>query len=268
FQLPPLCLQEGDVAALPRLAVALRWFVGNLTGVMVLVILMIAIRPTILRDPFGTAWLAVTLTTVPILLIQRASWWAYHWMLPSGCLAVALARYGPMAVEGLARHISRRAIGMVVLAALVPLFLAGGYLGLVALPRRFGISQDDRFAIRSNVGRSYPIARREVDWLREPTRRPGPIVVCGEPLIYLLSGHSPGTRITTWSLEMWPAIMREQLVVDLQQSPPQYLFLSLEGDDYEQLVDQRYPALRQFLNENYTRVRSSSSGNWYEHRGN
>ncbi len=263
FVAPRQMMAEVPPAGLDRLLTSLKWFAGVFAGPAAAAVVGVSGRwPA--RDPFLPAWLAALTAAGAVVLVQRLSWWPYHGMLPGGMLAV-LAGYTLPAVraacDGL--RLPRRVEVVAVVAGLAPLMLAGGVATVHAAGHRFGLTAADRVAARLSYGTTYREAAAEAEWLAAPGRKPGAILVGGDPLVHRFSGRRPAVRALGRSLELWPAAVRAGVEADVRGRRPAYVFLS-RPYGYVQLVADRYPGLAAQLASDYRPVRDTWYGVWYE----
>jgi hypothetical protein len=271
FVVPRLSLAELEPAGLNRLIVMVRWFTGLFAGPLAFMLVGVAAHWRSQRDPLLVALVGVFLASFPVVLFQRLSWWSYHGMLPAGLLAMLVAYCWPTliqraeAMQGRALSWGQMAFaGAVISAAMLPLFAAAGYQALVGVQHGFGLRSSDRANARLSQGDAYRKAQAEADWLCEPARLSGEIFVCGDPLIYHFSSRRPGNRISGWSLEMYPAAIRQLLIEDFARRRPVYVFVSRDGDDYPALLQTRFPEFVALLKTHYRIVRENKVGVWYE----
>lgn len=270
FELPPQFLAEGDRAGLDRLAVSAKWFLGQFTPVLVASVLGVGLRTR--RDPFVVALVLVLAASVAALLVQRLSWWPYHFLLP-GALAGVLAAYRWPAVLDSARGLLNRSLAFrerfAIVAAVGVLWLeplgAGGYQFARLAGQGMGLSGEHRRAFRESLGTAYREALDETAWLRDA--EPGPVFVCGDPLFYWLSGRKPAARISGWSLEIYPRAVRSELADEVRPARPNYVYVSTHPHGYDRLLRDRYPELVRLLETDYVPVRGNRLGVWYARAG-
>ena len=273
FVMPPRFLAEGERAGIDRLAESTRWFLGQYAPVVAAAVLATACRLGDRRDPVVIALGLALVASLGVLLAQRLSWWSYHFVLP-GTLAGTLAAYGwPTVSRAVVNRLGRiPSAGERAVAALAAgvLFLepAGGfvYQTLKLTGHDFGVTARGRREFREATGTAYRLALSETAWLAEPGVEPGPILVCGDPLFYWLSGRQPAAKISGWSLQMYPDEVRRELAARFRGAPPAYVYVATRPEAYDELVVRRYPDLSAVLTEDYTPIRRSANGVWYARR--
>ena len=270
FVMPPRFLAEGERAGIDRLAESTRWFLGQYAPVLAAAVLATACQLRVRRDPVAIALGLALLASFGVLLAQRLSWWSYHFVLP-GTLAGALAAYGLPAVSraitdrlGRVPSVGERAV-VAVAAGVLFLEPAGGlvYQALKLTGHDFGVTARGRREFREATGTAYRLALTETAWLAEPGVEPGPILVCGDPLFYWLSGRKPAAKISGWSLQMYPDEVRRELATRVKDTSPAYVYVAARPEGYDELIARRYPDLSAVLKAEYVSVRRSVNGVWY-----
>jgi hypothetical protein len=214
---------------------------------------------------------------VVVILLQRFSWWTYHFNLlfvPTAALAVrgidlALAYVDDALAE------RRRAVAVAVLllvglplaAAVAPAarearelvksykwatpqaggeegFYAGGWIALYQQRE----SPDYR--------RNMPMAQ----FLRDPSSLPGPIYVIGNPLIYLFSGRRQALPVNGWSLDWCVDALWQRLPRDIQTHRPVYIFID---EMFRSTLAERNPQVLETIGRLYTTQSVEPFGRWY-----
>jgi hypothetical protein len=245
FDYPSQMLQEVPPAHPRRLAEAALWFVtryGSLLAISLLGVIHLWKSGRREWVIFALAWIVLGLG---IIVIQRLSWWSYHFMLlaiPVGLLAAS----GCMAAV---KSGSRIRIAIVM---------------LVLTPAIFATVLKWRDVVRSSEDHADQIAREETAFLRDGSSLPGPIYVAGEPIYYRKANRRQTVPIHGWSLELYPAEIRIKLAKQLIHAEPAYIFV--DRVLYAQMIDDRYPEIAVLLRDYYKVLRRSDAGTWYERR--
>lgn len=266
FELPPQFLAEGYKPGFDRLAVSVRWFLGLYSPVLAAAVLGGACRWREARDPFVPASAVLIAVSAGLVVVQRLSWWPYHLLLV-GTPAAVLAAYGWPAVGRLLIGRERAALAVAASFLFLPHAAIFGYQYLRLAKHRFGLTAADRQAVRAEAP-SYREAAVEAAFLAEPGAKPGPILVCGDPLIHWLSGRPPATAINGWSMELYPAVVRDRLAEQVRQAKPVYVYVERKRYGYDGLIREKYPTLAAILAADYAPVRDTGAGTWYERRPN
>ena len=267
---PRLFLAEGNRAGVSRLALSAKWFLDEYSFVGATAVLgaFASLRGT--RDPCVAALALFFPAAIGIILVQRASWWSYHFLL-LGIPASALAAYTWPALAASVRSALNRPLhfrerGALALAAIVlcsPWLAPGAFAYFHIASHGFGLTPAHRRASRESLGTAYEQARSETAWLREPGSEPGPIFVAGNPSFYAFADRRPATAIHGWSLELYPRTIRDDLTAQLKSAEPVYIYVNRDPDKIDDLLRERYPAVVAWMAEKYVVVRRTRDGVWY-----
>lgn len=271
FVTPSAILRYADLAGFDRLATSIRWFGEVDSGVLALALAGTFVTLARRVDPLVASLGLVAAAAVPVILVQRWSWWTYHFLLLTVPVSVLAAYTWPALVraarERLGRVLTRmeRAAAVVVcLALFLPVLGHGGYAYLRLVEHRLGVTVTDRQAARVGTGRAYAEAIRETEWLRDPAVKPGPIFVASDPLFHTLSGRPMATNIHGWSLELLTPELWQRLLGELRAARPVYVYVDSGSYRYEHLITERSPEFREWLTAEYREARRTSTGVWYE----
>ncbi len=270
FVFPRQFLDEGERASPQRLAISVRWFLEQYSPVLALAILGIATALRNRNDRILNGFLLLFVASTSVILLQSLSWWSYHFMLLGGISSVTAAYGWPAICEEVRNRIrsgitrgERVTIVIIAIALCLPALTSGAYPILQLTSHRFGLTAADREACRDDIGQAYREAKIEAAWVCQPNRLPGPIYVCGDPLIYWFADRRPAVPISGWSLEMYPRVVRNELVDSIQQQRPVYIFLSCGSQGYESLIHEKYPELALILETQYKLSQVRPTGKWY-----
>ena len=224
------------------------------------------------RDPLAARlllWLGVGLA---VILVQRTSWWEYHYLLlsvPLGLLAASGIEALAPGLRALVPASPPKEVRVVVAAAAVLLFSVPlGSLGLKAAKltaHRFALTREDRFRYQCESSRAggYAEAGTEAAFLAGPDARPGPIFVLGSPVYYWLSGRRPAVPRRWAFIESVPTGEWSRIARALRSTRPPYIFVDAE---HAAILEQSRPRTDEFLDllgHDYRVMRSSERGTWY-----
>ena len=205
------------------------------------------------------------------ILIQRRSWWPYHYML----LFVPLGILGTRGVECLWQQLQvsrvaefanqrRRALMFALILLFSPVIYPIFTDTLLLAAYRFAATSKWRRDFQKRYANSqYPGVLAETAFLSKPDSLPGPIYVGGSPLFYFLSGRQPAIALS-YGLddllpEQWIAFHKQ-----LTEARPSYLFLYPE---FHHWIQTSSPQTLRFIDENYRVLHSSATGTWYVLKG-
>jgi hypothetical protein len=268
---PREVLRHAEPAGFDRLANSVRWFVEVYSAV--LAVAFAGMFATVARrvDPLVASLSLMAFAAVPVVLVQRWSWWTYHFLLVGVPVGVLAAYTWPVLVKAVAERWGRpfarweKLAAVAVGAALFLPVLGHGANAYLRLPKHhFGLTADDRTAARLNTGRAYTEAAGETAWLSHA--KPGPIFVAGDPLFHTLSGRPAATAVHGWSLELLPPDVWAELLTELRAARPVYVFVEHGEQHIAELIAARGPDLAAWLKVEYTEARRSRLGVWYERR--
>jgi len=222
------------------------------------------------RDALGAGfgwWLAVGFL---VILVQRWSWWQYHYVLlvpPVGVLAAAgvqeLATWLPAQPLRRARALRLAALGLVALGS-AALALAGMRTVLLAR-ERFALTAADQLAYQKRTSPLVLGFSREADFLDAPGRQPGTVFVLDDPVLYRLTPRpaAPAFRGVIFVQEMdergWSA-----LTARLREAPPAWLLVERHHLPLVRGGAPRVAPFAAFLAGRYRVAAASERGTWFE----
>lgn len=256
FETPRQMLKELPAPSPGRLASAATWFCTRYGPMIVLAIVgIIRLWRNGKRDwvIFLLAWMICSLG---VIVAQRFSWWSYHFML----LALPI---GLLTVEGF-QYLASRERGLrifLIVLVLSPAILAIVLKWIPIARHGFCLTSAQRESLFLEEA-TYRQAHEETAFLRQAGSRSGPIFVAGEPIYYRLAGRTQATSIHGWSLELYPVETRVLLAKQLNEAKPSYIFI--DRIYFAEMIDDRYPEIAVLLKEEYSTLRLSPIGTWYE----
>ena len=269
-ELPPQFLAEGERADFKRLAFSVRWFLEQYAPILALAILGGCARWQQRKDRVLVGFVLLIVSAFVVILAQRLSWWSYHFLLLGGPISV-LAAYGWPALQEWANARFRtpltlieRSLSLYSAATLcLPAVTGGGNQVMQLASRRLGWSSQDRESCRAATGNAYRLAKDEAEWLKQSQTKPGRIYVCGDPLIYWFSDRLPAVPISGWSLQMYPASVRNEVIESIRTQRPVHIFITTGNLGFEPLIAEKYTPILQILQDHYVLSHTSPTGKWY-----
>jgi hypothetical protein len=197
-----------------------------------------------------------------MILIQRYSWWEYHFLLLTVPLGI-LAAHGIEAV-----WLRIKAAGdqpklkWTFATFLLLLFLpAEGTFAIdsMLLARfHFALSAENRFALQERINPEYALAEQEAGFLRDPAKLPGPIFVLGTPVFYVVTHRLQAVPQNGWGTEMMLPSQWVQMKQELMQNPPNYIFVDS--------VSQPGAGIMGYITQEYRVLHTSPAGTSYARR--
>lgn len=202
-----------------------------------------------------------------VILMQRLSWWDYHFML----FFVPLGILGTKGLDILWAHLVRAWPALSTKKGLAGVFLAVALLfshvfaslcskGLVLAQNDFAYGSENRLGYYREISDMYRTALSETEFLSGPDALPGGIFVAGTPVYYHVSGREQAIASNGWMLELYLPEQWMQLTQQLAQAKPAYIFI---GTEYAAMVPTRSPQTSRFILENYSILRTGGAGTWY-----
>jgi hypothetical protein len=266
FLFPTEVIRQGNgLAPANRLVAGLVWYVAALLPWIVFAAVVV---PATLRgrEPLLTKLMAAWLVLgVAVILLQRFSWWQYHFLLlfvPTGVLGV----------RGIDKLVSewRPAAGAWQTMA-VTVLLAVPALGLVANDAAAQLMQvkarlrGDRLSLedyRRLVSRDYDRAAATSEIIRSRGDQ-RPIYVFGNPLILVLSGRRQSLPVNGWGWEYNLPQQWRALPGDLARSAPAWVYVSAH---YDPILKEKSPQTLGYLHSDFVAERQDAFGTLYRAR--
>ena len=270
FVTPREVLAVAALAGFDRLARSARWCAEVYSPVLAVAFAGAFAALARRVDPPVIALGLVVFAAGPVVLVQRWSWWSYHFLLVGVPAAVLAAYCWPVLVRAVADRLGRAftvpeklAGGVVGLTLFLPALGHGGHAAVRLAGHGWGLTAESRAAARLAAGGAYEQAAEETAWLRGPDAPPGAMFVAGDPLFHTLSGRPAATRIHGWSLELLTPDLWAELVAELKAARPAAVFVDAGVQHYDRLIDAKCPDLRAWLTAEYAEARRSEAGVWY-----
>jgi hypothetical protein len=273
FEYPIHLLREvpPDVSQLKR---GLKWFLVNFAPVMAFALVGISGSRARKRDFVTLNLMLWSVLGLVVILLQRLSWWPYHYML----LVVPLGLLATRGVDSLWPHAqqilrptgtwqSRVIFALTLILLFWPITSALVFKGVSIGRHGFALSKQQRFEYQAQVYPRYGRLSKEAAFLSEPTNLPGDIYVFGNTLYYYFSGRDPAIPLLTWFRplpEQWI-----QLLDALDESRPPYVFVGTYAFDEFRTTPRLLPYLEQTIprvEKHYETFRTTKEGTWYMRR--
>lgn len=268
FEYPPQALVSAPRAPYLRLAESTLYFLSFYLPWAFFIVLALADWVYRERHLLTTLMLVWLITAVGVIVIQRFSWWPYHFLLlftPCGVLGVRGLGVIP-------RVLLERGVISRHLAAVVAVALALPAVAALAVPVEQKIAAHIDVYVRKlpptptlqiYVNHDYTRINRSVRFLQADTARPGPIYVFGDPLYYHLSGRMPALPIPGWP---WQYFLQSQWVHvprQLAQALPAYIYIDKDND---RMMRVRGGGVREYIQSAYAPFTTDYNGVWYQIR--
>ncbi len=217
------------------------------------------------RRPLALYCCAWICGAVICILIQRFSWWAYHWQLfylPTAIMAALGADCG-LSWLGFRWNIGERTKVLIALFILVPFIAAYSQViskrQALLKEHRTELSKSDFTGFRASVAQSYSISAEIVASLPKGVQY-NSIYVMGNPLIYNIHGARQSIPINGWGLEVFTPRDWTRMISELKSSNPQAIFIA---SYYQIHIDEKGPEIHEFIASQYLRGPKLQAGDWY-----
>ena len=274
-------LREAHENRARTLLVSTRWFARHWWPVVIAAFASVLHPPApwkgqlgFIADRFSFGLITWLFTASVVFLIQRLSYWPYHFLIfivPLGCLAAFGIRsmLDLMPRADVTRDRRRIFAAAAVLLAFVP-SLREWTTGAISIAEDgFALSPDqfERHLERTGPGGVYRKIRAEVAFLKQPGALPGRIWVVGNPLYYWLSGRQQaiprngGSFIEYASEAEWRGIS-----ADLAAARPPYIYIHDEYGMFLPAQGAKASSFLMLLDQNYAPLGHSSHGAWFVRR--
>ena len=222
------------------------------------------IRERVPLAPLLLIWIGVEVFDI---LVQRFSWWPYHWFLLLAPLFL-LCLLGLDRIVGaplVAADLARRHRSFMFFLLLAPFTVVLNQLGQNAFTafEAGGFRAFDGTAFRRAVDRNYDGV------LAATAAFPGDcgrdrIYVLGTPAIYTRLGCRFDYRYVGQNLPYITAAQRAELVEQLQVMPPHWIFVAPAMAERLEQLRPTEPALTALLTTDYRLAASGDWGAWYQ----
>lgn len=198
-----------------------------------------------------------------VILVQRSSWWTWHFLL----LLVPLGLFAGQAIDwisevwGSTRTTLRIAFSLAFVAALLP-----GMVALVAkagplVSNDFAMTETGRERYEDEIWPLYGEIRVDGAFLDEPGAEAGPIYLYGDPTYNFLFNRDQALPVNGWSPQYWDADLWDRVYDDLVEYRPPYVQVAPWAAE---LMVERHVQTLEFLATEYDIFSESDSGTWYQ----
>ncbi len=266
FVYPPAALQSSPPAPLYRLLSSATYFASYYaTWSLFIVVALLHWWRSDRRNYLTTMMVGWLVVGSVLILIQKFSWWAYHFYIlfpPAGILGVRGLDLAAKYLHSAAPSIRIRPMVWTLLL-LIPCV---GSMLVPASQKAFGyvqvfLRQDgDVNLFHEIVNPSYAKIRKSIRFLDDSEARRGDIYVFGDPLYYYLSGRKPAAPIIGWPWEFFLHQQLRELPRQLGESRPPYLYIDVRNAEK---LNARQAGVPQFVGTHYTELFTDYGGTWY-----
>ena len=264
FVIPFLYLAGGDQAPIGRLLMGLVRLLAATAAWLIFVALAL---PTLWRagEPrlsrFLWTWL---IGGVVVILIQRVSWHAYHWMFVLTPLGILACRGVDITIERLRGGVAARPLAAMGLSVILVLPAIGGLFDPLGdrIYQFFSMRADGEAGIQEYRRKMDKRYGRVVDSAAfvEQDNRPGPIYVFGSSLYHIMLNRPQTLPYSGNEFEYLLPSQIKELAAGLAVQRPTYIFL--EKDKFD-VVPRKSPEIMTMLSRDYAVSWQGADGRWY-----
>lgn len=204
------------------------------------------------------------LSGILVILMQRTSWYSYHFQLllvPITMLAAFQLHNIIHTIKGKENIFLNWKISTAALLILVNLPALGFFIikGNTVVKNHFGLSEDDRIQIARNFDdNNQAIAASEIfPGKEEPDC---PIFVVNDPLIYYYTKRTQAITLSGWSLQLFLPHQWAILYQELDSKKPCYIYMENSFQIHFYKYGKKWT---DWLSKNYFIVSENKQGKWY-----
>lgn len=202
-----------------------------------------------------------------VILIQRLSWWEYHYsllMIPTGILAVK-------GVENLFEKIKtdlkirQKILAQIILIVVIALLFIPAGRRLAHKIRQSGEVEiieigNRQFKVTGDAAPDYKSISADTAFLAAENPKP-PIFVVSNPLYYYLSDTLPSFASNGAMTDMFTRLEWQRLDREMTEKPPKYVFIEPQ---WSKLIAEENPFFIDFLREKYSVYSTGDRGSFYK----
>lgn len=269
FVMPTLYLKEGRLAESERLIFSFKWFLLHYSVLSAIALAGFCFKFRLYRDRESFAFLIAIFAAMIVFILQRLSWWSYQTILTGGLIGCLASTTWPTLIDFFRFRLQptrfEKAVGLGILfVCLLPVITPFGRTFLqVALSAKGGFSDESRRQFRNKTFVSCRLNSNEAVWFHNAFPNEEHIYVFGNPELYLETNTRPALRINTWSLELYPKVLRQQIIENFATAPPKIVYVDHLQFGYDMQIQEKLPELHLFLLSEYTIFHKSESGTWW-----
>lgn len=235
-----------------RLVSSIKWFVKR----MIVFLLLAGIGVFLIskkESHFCSLILSWGVIGFLVILMQKTSWWSYHYQL----LYVPIGLFSAMGLDFILCHF---------LLNINPrMQLTKGFLIITIISFVFFNQFNTLWKGHSSRNfanlNSYDYAKNDAENIIKVIKREDTMFVCGNPRMYLLASHLPELSTNGWILEYYLDYQWEEFYYEFKNKPPTYLFVL---NEYVRLFESKSKKLWELIANEYSEYDAVENGKWYK----
>ena len=271
FVYPMQAFVDAPGAGLKRLLGSIYWFGKGMIIFILFAFICIFNWRSIKIEAISLQMIGWLIIGIVVILIQRFSYWQYHFLLlifPIGVLSVRgidliLSKYSVVNIlTGRNLRPIALAICLIFLAyyPIIPKVKSKTVVFIREISKGTLWSQ----AYKSKLSKSYKRVLETSHFLREDKSNK-PIYVFGNPLFYFLTQKRQAIPVHGWAWEFYLPEQWSSLISKLDHAKPIYIFIS---NGYADLIKRKLPDFYEFIETYYFEYSQLDNGMWYRLKNN
>lgn len=256
FKIPTSVITLTDQIDPGRLLSSIKWFIKKMFVLLLLAIIGVFLIPK-KESHFFSLIIAWGVIGFGVILMQKTSWWSYHFQL----LYVPIGVFAVMGLDFVLYHFLRK------IKPSTPLIKGFLIITIISL-----IFPNQLYTLWKSVTSQDYKELHILDYARDDAKniikiikQEDTIFICGNPRMYLLTSHLPELSINGWILEYYLDYQWEDFYYQFKNKPPTYLFINANiQNDYDKLIESKHLKLWELMMKEYTEFDSVKNGKWYK----
>lgn len=200
------------------------------------------------------------------ILLQKLSWWQYHYLLLFVPLGILTLKSIEIIYEKLAdsKDFFTRRTGKIILSGFLLMLFIPNLKQLVIKAKNYAVGDAKTSSVyKGSFDERYEIIKTETESLASDENR-DKIFVLGHPLYYYLSKRLPAIETNGWMPEFFLPLQWQKMETEIKTTKPKYIFI--ERSLNEKLL-QNAPQVPEILNELYFLKSRGENTDLYELSG-
>lgn len=252
FKIPTSVIALEDQVDPDRLLSSLKWFIKKMLVLLLLAVLGVFLM-TKKESHFFSLIIAWGVIGFLVILMQKTSWWSYHFQL----LYVPIGVFAAIGLDFVLYHFLQK------VKPSTPLIKGFLIVTIVSLVFFNQMNTLWKGAASQNNTRLYGFdyARDDAAKIVQVIKKEDSIFICGNPRMYVLSSHLPELSTNGWILEYYLDYQWDEFYNEFKNKPPTYLFVK---NDYDKLIESKHVKLWELMMKEYSEFDSVENGKWYK----
>ncbi|UJP05690.1 MAG: hypothetical protein LZF61_01560 [Nitrosomonas sp.] len=252
FKIPTHVIALEDQVDSSRLRGSIHWFGKRMMipGIFAIIGVFLITKK---ESHFFSLLVSWGLIGFVVILMQKTSWWSYHFQL----LYVPV---GIFAAIGLDFIIHRLLLNFQPKTPYLRGFLLVTIFPLVFYHQLNTFWTNIASQDRKNLY-TYDYAKDDAESIVKIIKPEDTIFICGNPRMYLLTSHLPELSTNGWILEYYLDYQWDAFYDEFRNKPPTYLFIQTNYIGRMQIKQQE---LWTFINREYIEIDTVERGKWYK----